>query len=292
MAHAEDRYHLADDPALADFKKAYDAAATQMRRQDFTDLLLAGVGTYEPQRWSIYTGMDAFNQDPLWQERLWLAGPEPFLYWRSEDHRSRPPTFEEARPKVEAAWRRIRARDRARTRANEIQQVIAEKYKESPAEAVKYLRDQKVGRVFELSGVSRLVEPFGAVDSRNTTYVGYTFPVSDIRYPKPNLVDQLMSLDKGESVVESDRPREHFYVAVVVERSVPSQATFLAVYSRSPIGDPLWTQNALANIRQTYDQDVIREMRATASGKVDKDGRFEIPGNVLKNISGTAESEE
>jgi hypothetical protein len=233
--------------------------------------------------------------NPYMAEMEWRSAPEPYVYWRSKDEKERVPDFYEARNRVEKAWTFMAARDLARKKAEELNEIIKAKYHDSADEAIKFLRDQKPGRVFDLSGVARLVEPFSAVESLNMEYQPYTVPKTEITYPWTGFVDRVMSLEnKGDSLVVGDQPLAHFYVVVLRTRRVPTREEFLEVYARSPGGDPLWSQNALATIRRNYEQNAMREMRVNAAGKgkVDEGGHLILPANVSKNLDASTDMGE
>ncbi len=221
----------------------------------------------------------------------WERAQDLFVIWRTEETREREPaSLKEVRDQVEKAWKRIAARELARKKAAEITAVIKEKYHDSPKEAEKFLKDQKLGRVFEMDGVARLVDMRlrSALMTRSIEYRPYEVLKADIEYPRPNFVERVMALDtEGDSTVVSDRPQNHFYVTVVLQRRVPSRSEFLRTYAIGNL-DPLWSMNVLANARQKYEQEVMRKLRVNAAGKVNADGQLILPTSVTKGATESA----
>jgi hypothetical protein len=273
LADAPPGSGLADDPALKKLKDAFTEAYRNSTTPapEFARLLLLGKGIYDPMPWSEKMAGRAF--DP------WEDAVEPFLVWRVEDLSPRERPFAAVKGAVLAAWRLDRARDLASKDANAI---LKEWEKQNaPGKAAAFLRDQNRGTFFELTGVARQVPVPSvlATSPESGPYQPYAPPKTDIASPRANFVERLMSLTKeGAGVVLSDRPDEHFYVAVLRARNQPTLDDFLKLYSasarppRDAVGptlppNPLW-QGCVEEHWRTYREKFMEELRAEA-GSVD-----------------------
>ena len=104
----------------------------------------------------------------------WRYPQDPYVFWHSVDDRARELSYDGARAEVVKAWKQQEARKLALAEANRVE---AEAGAEpSPQEAVKYLRDQKDGEVFELPGVARWSRPLWPTSASRTPFIRYTFP--------------------------------------------------------------------------------------------------------------------
>jgi hypothetical protein len=292
---------LADDPALKKLRDAYTAAYQNLPPPggDFVQsLLLRGTGTFDPIPWSNrMVGEVGLS--------LWDAGEEPFLIWRMEDKPARTLSFEAVRENVRAAWRLDRARALARADAERIQKEW--KKQNAPGGASAFLREQITkengGKFFELTNVARLVKPKVPVPiaSGLDSYRPYAAPKTDIAYPRANLVERLMSLaEPGDSVVLSDRPEEHFYVAVLRERSKPTREEFFELYdnaARATLGglqalapDPLWGW-CVEEYRRSFREKFMQELRAEAGAVDPETGKLVLPKDLAMGKSGGGDEE-
>jgi hypothetical protein len=219
------------------------------------------------------------------------------LWWRSEDLPARQRTFEQARELVVRAWKLDRARELARERAYQIEAEI-NKQKRSPADAVRFLREQEagLGPLFELEGVAPLVVPQREVHMAvRGDYFNYRVPEDKLTlmpYPPQDLARQLLTLEeKGRATVVADQPARTFYVAVLEARDEPNARAFAELYARTPRYDTLYNL-FLRERTEDYRRGVLEQLRREA-GKVDKQGRFEVPAEIRKRDAGeTREVEE
>jgi hypothetical protein len=286
MSRAEDRYHLDQDPAMADFKKAYTKAAeNEPRPPEFAGLFFRTRGTYDPEGWSAST----WNRPGAMG---WTFDPEPFVFWRTEDVAERQPnSLAEVRSQVEEAWRFVKARELAREAAQEIKKKVQERQeRETPAEAVRFLGEQKVGgKVFEIPDLARLTVPKGAVDTTTQQYRPFVVPADKIAFPRKNFIDRLMDgLKKpGDALVVSDQPDRHFYVTVLLERVVPTRRDFLELYQLGTAtrGGSFWSDYVMEDMRRDYRQRFLWQLRSDASGgKVDEDGKLILAEGIKSNV--------
>jgi hypothetical protein len=219
--------------------------------------------------------------------RSWAETPErvTWVFWRIEDRPAHQRDFAQARADVEAWWRLDRARKPARRAADDIVKALKESPR-SPTEAVQFLRDQKLGPVLELENVALLIpppKPEFLIGRRDTAeFRPFEVPTDKVPYPPANFVRDLLTLKTpGDSMVVPDQPRKHYYVAVLLARSVPAVPNlreFYDLFSKAAPDDELW-QIMMRDRRRDFSQDLIRQLRVDAAGKenVTDDGNLKLP---------------
>jgi hypothetical protein len=281
------RYALADDPKLKKLREAYDKYSAQQRLRarfnnepppkPFADWLLETQGVFEPD------AFEAFDPTPV----TWLA-------WRTEDYPARLRPFEEVRGEVEAAWRFDKARLLARDEAARLRKMIDEKHA-TPEDAERLLRDAKLGEVFELKNVARMVPPsseFREGAPLPSRFHPYEVPADRIPYPPADFMDRLMGLrNPGNAVVVPDRSARHYYVVVLLTRSEPLMQEFNKLYAQGG-NNELWAK-MMDERRRTLYRDLLKQLRLEAAGKdgVDADGALKIPESVRQRGGETTTSE-
>ena len=303
MDRPKDVYDLAADPALKELRDAYVLLGLFSRgaKPDLAQDLTAETGAFDPKRISGQSGVvpdfkvpaniEALQSDPRAMQELqqqfqtyqqalsaWMQSPNRFVFWRPVDERAHELGYDQARPEVVRAWKFQEARKLALAEANRIN--AEAQSQASPLEAVKYLRDQKAGEVFELAGVSRLVSPPTANPGVSHPYVRYAFQADKIAYPPSDLLDRLMGLEKpGETLIFEDQPQKEFYVTVLEERAVPGvkDKDFLDAFSDAtqPEKKQLWDDFFVAGRERDYQHKLMRQLRAEA-GPID-----EATGNLI-----------
>jgi hypothetical protein len=278
MQQARTGYQLADDPALQSLKQAVDAeaATTDQAPPDLAKVVLSGVGVYDPQPYPI---------------SRFSVVKEPFLWWRVEDLPARQRPFEAVRGQVEAAWRFEQARALAKAEAERIEAAVKKNVgdNKSATEATKVLRS--FGQEFELNDVARLLPVQTPQAELGQPYRPYSVPHDLMPYPRPDLVDRLMTLKApGDAIVVRDKPAANFYVAVLEDRSDPTMSgskpdlrACLEEYRNADKPGSLWQQYFMVDIRRAYVQQVLKQMRIDATGgKVDEDGNIILPDNIAR----------
>jgi hypothetical protein len=218
-----------------------------------------------------------------------------YMGWRAVDQPARTPPFEEVRGQVEAAWKFEKAREEARRSADQIRETI--RSQPNPEDAVRVLREQKQGEVFELDRVSKLVSPDREVHAlMGTDYRPYQIPEDKrafIPYPPYGLVDGLLTLTKpGEALVLPDQPVRNFYVAVLQGRDEPSVQQFLALYAKTAMDDPLYAR-FLQDQDRRYRTRILLQLRREAQGLPAREGglgakesQYQIPEDLRKRLEG------
>ncbi len=281
--HLESKYQVVDDPALAKLREFYDKWAQSRRAlmqqlrpgapdlvKSFADMLFEGNQLYEPNPLTDFSGQ---TQD------TWLV-------WRIEDKMARERPFDEVRREVEASWRFDRARLLARAEAERLRKAIDEKHL-SPEAAMQFLRDQKEGSEFELNNVARMLprsRDFLPGREDRPEYRPYEVPADKIAYPPTDFVDRLLNLQEpGNVLVLADRPAKHYYVVVLLAKSVPPLRDFEDLYAKPAMNDPIWVQ-MMHDRRTELQQDLMKQLRREAAGPngIDAQGNLKLPESIRK----------
>jgi hypothetical protein len=274
-AGLDDAYSIEDDPALRDVKFAIELFLRRQNRDPrqetppFAKVVFDNfpAGKYIPSK-PLPDGIDKY-----------------LAFWRSQDERARELGYDEARPRVLAAWRLLEARKLVNAEAyridNELSQAEASG-KMTPPEAIKYFRDQKLGEVFELADVARLIPSPTVNPGVSAAYYPYLIPASKIPYAPADLLDQFMALEKpGQTLVFQDLPEKKWYVAVLEERPILSfddrnkDKGFIDLYAdaSNPQKDQFWRQYFQGQRQKEFEQKLKRQLREEA-GKVDDKGQL------------------
>ena len=150
MSSAQTRQEMLDrpDPALAELRTAYEESPEnpfsifggEPTRPDFVEAMYRGFPTR------------AFRSGEFRSR----AGDRTWLFWRAEDVSAHVRSFEAVRDQVKEAWYVEQARRLARKEADRIAAELKEKHVNA-SDAVKFLREQKQGDVFELNNVAHLI---------------------------------------------------------------------------------------------------------------------------------------
>ena len=74
-------------------------------------------GGYVPKRWPRMESQQAFA-NPSQPDSVWNVSSEPFVYWKTGQLPAYVPSFAEAKPKVEVAWRVEKARQLAQAESD------------------------------------------------------------------------------------------------------------------------------------------------------------------------------
>lgn len=253
-------------PTLAALREALGQRDGQDRPANFVDQLFQGSAAYEAQ-----------------QVTATRPRREELLYWRSEDLPARLRDYADIRDEVAKAWRLAAARRLARHEAERLETEINNK-KLNAADAVRLLREQKQGPLFELDNVAQLLPPKEVLPGRQTEYQAYQLPedrLDQFAYPPADLAKRLLEMKRpGEATVIADQAARNYYVAVLRERNEPSVADFRSIYGSTPERDTLYSL-FLAERRQDFGKGVMDQLRREA-GEIDKDGRYKLSEEVRR----------
>jgi hypothetical protein len=251
-----DQYDIGADKGLAALKDAYvKSQRTQdPRARAFARMFFNSTRVYEAQQWP--GGM------------MMAPGDEMFLYWKTSDKPAYVPKFAEVRGQVEDAWKFEQARALAKKEADD----LAAKARDSDKGALAVLTQGSAhsGTMFTLDSVARLrPKPLVRV-GLSRVYEPYPIPDDKIEYPRPDLVDRLLTLkEPKQTIVLDDRPEAVFYVAAMMPGTyrVPTEQQFYSVYRNAAEGalmaDPLFRDLENAR-RERYRQACLEQLRAEA----------------------------
>jgi hypothetical protein len=245
----QDRFNIARDTGLRRLREAFDRTrpgerAAKQEKQFATELfeMVGGQGAlYQPQ--------------PL----------DNFLFWKTEEEPPYVPTFEEARPKVEARW----AFEKARTLAKAEAEKVAAEARKAKGDAEKNLADAagRYGALIRLDKVARLVPRPSMVPSAANfnarSYEPYQIPPSDVEYPSKDFAERLFDLkEKGDVAVLHDAPEAIYYVATLVNRSEPFELAFVTDASRPESLLAYWDKDT--QFHEKFRQGCMEELRREA----------------------------
>jgi hypothetical protein len=301
MSSPQTRQEMLDspDPALAELRKAYDESpdnpfsmlGEEPTRPDFVEAMFR---SFEPTATQRQFGMTRSARSREFRSR---SGDRTWVFWRSEDTPAHVRSFDAVRDQVKAAWFLEQARRLARKEAERIAAELKEKHY-GPSDAVKFLREQKQGVVFELNNVAHLIPKTsefrpGIGKLAPSDFKPYQPPKDLIAYPPADLVDQLLKLkEPGDSLVVTDQPVRHFYVAVLMEKpQVPERREFYEVYRTAGADNRLWLE-MMASRRHTYYRQLMEQLRGEATKDLEG-GEYVIPDTVRTRAeSGSSDSGE
>jgi hypothetical protein len=291
-------YTIADDPAVKPLKEAYEEFRTKVKQLPFGTSDLPSFADFVFGRANAFYA--TFRQSPpgLYQvaEVLPFAGKDTWLFWYTEDKAERQRSFAEVRDEVRRSWYFDKARILARAEAERISAAI-NKMQAAPADALKFLREQKHGDGFELENVAMLVPSrkpeifFGRQDTPE--FQPYEVPADKIAYPPANFIEKLLALKApGQSLVIADRPMGRYYVVVLLAKSVPTLREFYDLYAKAAPDDPIWNQ-MMQDQRRDFQLALLKQLRIEAAGKdkVDEQGNLKLPENVRVQVSSTESGE-
>ncbi len=280
MPAALDRYEFDKATELAPLKRAF-----------------VNMFSFQPDRMppfsAAFFGEDQklYKPESLSEDMMFAPQRNLLLVWKTEDRKAYVPSFADARPKVDAAWRFDKARELAKQEAQAVA-AAASKKRDEGGNAERFLRDEQVRRgltVFDLPGpVAKLVPQLFSRAGVDTDYDSYRFPESQIAFPRPDTLDELLKALKkpGDATVLRDRPDRNYYVAVLIDRSEPTPDKFYSVYERTRglFGrDLLW--NRFERDRQEkFLADMLKQLRAEAKAPVDDNGFYVLDADVTKKI--------
>ncbi len=288
MSTAQTRQEMLDhpDPALAELRTAYDEAQAHVffeesTRPEFVDAMFHSF----------------MAQTHRFREFRSRSGDRTWVFWHSEDAPAHARSFEAVRDQVQEAWYREQARRLAKKEAERIAAELKEKHS-NPGDALKFLREQKPGVVYELNNVAHLIPKsteFRPVIGKlaPTDFKPYQPPKDVIAYPPADLVDQLLKLKQpGDALVVADQPWRHFYVAVLMEKpQIPERREFYEVYRTAGGDNRLW-QEMMASRRHKYYRELMGQLRAEATKELEG-GEYAVPESVRTRFeSGSSDSGE
>jgi hypothetical protein len=289
MKDAKDQYNLGNDLALLELRKAFEKENPfdpKIAEKFGETFFRAAGGVYQPQALP--------DDQPFFQgstESRWSSAEQPFVWWKTEDKAAFVPSFEQARPKVEEAWRLAQARPGSRKEA----EALLAKVKEAEGDRQRLLQiaaERKDDPMTELNNVARMVKmPVAMGPSRPEPY---KFPDAHKANHK-DWLDKIAGLKKkGDAVLLKDQPEQAYYVAVLLTDPKPPSAEEVATaYRGTPGGgmggmgggpDPLFRE-FLRERQAKYRDAIMKELRLAAVGTkgLEDDGRYKLDADFRKD---------
>jgi hypothetical protein len=277
MTEARDATEIANDPALAAMREAR-ALQLAMSPQDaraFADALFKPTQLYHPEEFHGLSG-------------------NSYYFWLTENDKSYVPTFAEAKPRVEAAWKFGKARELAKKAAEQL--IASLKDKPQGTSAERFLRDEALRHGYEwftpVTPIAKLVtvpDPMGGIMSA-TQYAPYRFDETKLPYPRRDAVETLFRDLKqaDDAVVLRDQPDRNYYVAALLKPPVvPTEREFFEVYQKAPhagfLPDSLWSRFQIERDEQ-YRTALLKQFRADAKAPLDEDGSYKLDPEVRKRL--------
>lgn len=298
-----DQFHIGTDPGL---RPILDKTISQAGSRYVDPALLGafffadadprsgrpapGAGLYRPQ---------AYPPGPLQP----MPTESVLLVWRTAEKPAEAPrNFDEARPKAEAAWKELKARELAKKDAEELAAKakdlggssfeIEQKLKDLHAQfAGKFDSPEAKARVtyFPVDDVAPVVVtslPSGAGPS----YRAAPFTMSatvNIPYPSQAMLDALLKAKDrplSSSLVVSDQPEDRHYVAVVLEHKARGPDRF-----RDEVYAPRASFEVAAAISARHQEELRQKARERAVAMLKAEFQYEEKSD---KVNQTAESSD
>jgi hypothetical protein len=258
-----DRFDMANDAGMARLKEIYlkshstdDPLGIGFGSMFFVDpSQLGGVSTFAPQEFPA------------------PADEGKFVFWLTEDREARVPKFEKALPQVEIAWKRQKAREKAKAAAEQL--LIEVKKAQGNVPKLRDIAVQNGDRTFfELGPLARRMPVPSAVAGAARQYQAPTIPQDRIAFPSDEFMTGLLDLRKeplGSAVVLSDMPKAHFYVTSLIFRDEPTQEEFRRAYvgsmARAVETDRLLNELSL-DARIKFQRETVQQLRELSKVKI------------------------
>ncbi len=277
MKEARDFQSIADDPDIAALRKAVEGKVpfTPSARQSFASQF--------------------FPQEPLLYRPQPLRGSidsSNYEFWLTENDKAYVPTFDQARPTVEAAWKLQQARKLAEDEAKQI--IEAVKNRPEGISPDRFIKDEAARRgydSFDRVDIAKLVPVPQILIGGETQYHPFTFSETQFANPRPDVVDKLLQdlKEPGAGTVVKDLPDRNEYVAVLVKKpDVPSQDEFLDVYRNAGNGlDSLWSMYQ-SEREAKFRTNLMKQLRVEARATLDTQGKYKIDPDVRSASFSTA----
>ncbi len=310
MKEAQTQQEMLDhpDPQLKELQAAWDKAPFkpfQDRSNSLQDPTKdAALVNFVRDMFFPFENQRIGQPPPIRSEQIASSSGEVlWVLWKAKDLQAHVRPFDVVRKEVEEAWYMEQARKVARAKAQQVNEEL-KKQNLSPEDAVRFLREQKLGSVFLLNKVSHLTTPefnLPGAKSFSGDYRPYVPPKDLVPYPPSDFVDQLLKLKKrGDSLVLADKPVKHFYVAVLMENpQPPERREFYDVYGQLSLDalgllpnqeDQLWYK-MMADRQRKFTQDILKQLRSEAT-KDQQDGEYILPESITNRSDSSRDSGE
>jgi hypothetical protein len=321
-----DEWTIGDDPGMAQLKAAYlkllgPNQPPQFGKKFFWTDDFSKVNFQDPKALKRAMAGDipkspasgVYQADFFPGEPGRLSGDETtFLFWRTEEQPARTMTRQQAKDSglLLKAWQRIKGRELAQARANQIanelrgrsatsgQQVLQNVFDADKVLRVEFGANEKALeriKLFDLEKVSPLVasqdtNPFGG--GGGTTLEPFELePSANIPYPTAEMTKTLVderTKPLGTVLVLADRPKDMVYVVVLTNRRVLTPKDFsYEVYS------PLGGQRGLGGaVRSSFNRDAAKSARESVLDLLKKEFEYSETDAQKKKLDGDKDTEE
>jgi hypothetical protein len=189
-----------------------------------------------------------------------------YVHWRSEDRSPKVVPFDQAKPRVDAAWKFQKARELAKKEAERIE--TEAKNAQGDIQKLRDLAAQTGPRgLIELDPMAVWNSQVSFTAGAGTNYVPPEIPQTKVSYPG-SMATQLVGLrkpDASPAIVVSDMPKAHYYVGTLLSKDVPSTDAFRMAYKHWQ--DPAMLRDPLFDIyvgerQRKYKTDFMTQLRA------------------------------
>jgi hypothetical protein len=290
-AEFRDQYHMVNDPGLKPLREQF---TKEFATQDPTGISFGGQFLDENQQQTDPAAHSGFQAKWIGATMPYSISAKPqdhfYLAWKSEEAAPKVRDFAEAKADVEAAWKRIKARELAAKAAADLQKQLRDKTVNNLASLKDFAAQRKIDLI-EIGPIALRQESPAGMGGGMSTYAPPQTPRDKVPFGTGDFCLKLMELrDKpiGETMVLTDIPKDTDYVAVLTERQEPSDAEFQRIYAHSGFdprgGDPLiyeFDQQERFKARN----EIIKQIRADAKVTI-------VDEEELKRFAEKGSSEE
>jgi hypothetical protein len=226
------------------------------------------------------------------------AKPEPkYLVWRTEETRAKQTDFQSAKDQIRAAWKLMKAREIARSRAEsiasqmqnaagDIPELIDQNLRELSNTVRNSIIDPKIKdrvKVFSIAGVC----PLTGLDFQGLRPFDFR-PTSDIPYPTRAMAETLLSQrtkPPKTTFVLVDEPKDTYYVVTLKNRKVRSEQEFqISVYMELPSGGSGGLGQSRQAVMSSFTRDTTRKTIESVMGLLKQEFKFEISEDQKKKL--------
>jgi len=274
---------IADDEGLAPLKKVLDkssganphgnmpiAFGQKFFYTDARGKRELATGTYNPESYPERQATSPLNK-----------GEPMFLVWRTQEEPAHSVTFEEAKPKVAAAWKRNKARALAKAEAESLATKIHDYQRPGIADFYPYLLDLQAQLQNKAKGLGlkaqervKLFRVENVAPAEISMFGAQPFqlkPTVDIPYPTREMTTMLIAertKPEKTSFVLADQPKDIYYVFIVAGRREKQADEFKQTVYGEPPQPPELARFGFPTSRQVMNMAYSRDATTKAHDSV------------------------